>query len=99
VAQVPLLLSTTPGSPRNIEKHGLEKFNAFLADVQVSGTPDQVTEKAPRLRPAHRRWGLLTILSFGAMPPEEARANFDLYVREVLPVLRRHDVGGDLGVT
>ena len=32
------------------------------------------------------------------MPPDEAQANYDLYAREVLPVLHAHDVGGDLGV-
>ena len=29
----------------NIAKHGLDQFNGFLADLQVWGTPDQVTEK------------------------------------------------------
>ena len=33
------------GLAKNIEKHGLEKFNGFLADLQVWGTPDQVTAK------------------------------------------------------
>src|SRR5439155_11974126 len=30
---------------RNIAKHGIDKFNGFLADLQVWGTPEQVTEK------------------------------------------------------
>ena len=29
----------------NIAKHGIERFNGFLADLQVWGTPEQVTEK------------------------------------------------------
>ena len=29
----------------NIAKHGLEQFNGFLADLQVWGSPEQVTEK------------------------------------------------------
>ena len=33
------------GLANNIAKHGLEKFNGFLADLQVWGTPDEVAEK------------------------------------------------------
>ena len=33
------------GLAQNIQKHGFERFNGFLADLQVWGTPDQVTEK------------------------------------------------------
>ena len=29
----------------NIAKHGVDRFNGFLADLQVWGTPEQVTEK------------------------------------------------------
>jgi hypothetical protein len=36
----------------NIEKYGLEKFCAFLADLQVWGTPDQVVER-PHPTPGH----------------------------------------------
>ena len=32
------------------------------------------------------------------MTSEDARDCFDLFATEVLPELRRHDVGGDLGV-
>lgn len=86
------------GLARNIEKHGLEKFNAFLADLQVWGTPDQVTEKLLDYVRRTDAGGVLATLSFGGMPYDEANANFDLYAREVLPALHAHNVGGDIGV-
>lgn len=33
------------GRSKNIAKHGLEKFNGFLADLQVWGTPDRVVDR------------------------------------------------------
>jgi hypothetical protein len=33
------------------------------------------------------------------MPHSEAQESFDLFTSEVLPEIKRHDVGGDLGVT
>jgi alkanesulfonate monooxygenase SsuD/methylene tetrahydromethanopterin reductase-like flavin-dependent oxidoreductase (luciferase family) len=82
----------------NIARHGMERFNGFLADLQVWGSPDEVTE---RLLDYVRRCdaGALVIdVTFGDMPYDQARTNFDLFVSEVLPELHRHDVGGDIGV-
>jgi alkanesulfonate monooxygenase SsuD/methylene tetrahydromethanopterin reductase-like flavin-dependent oxidoreductase (luciferase family) len=84
---------------RNIEKHGLENFCGFLADLQVWGTPDEVTEKLVDYVRRTDAGGLVVPLSFGGLPPEETKANFDLFAREVLPELKRLDVGGDIGVT
>jgi alkanesulfonate monooxygenase SsuD/methylene tetrahydromethanopterin reductase-like flavin-dependent oxidoreductase (luciferase family) len=86
------------GLSRNIEKHGLEKFNAFLADLQVWGTPEQVTEKLLDYVRRTDAGGVLATLSYGGMPYDEVNANVDLFAREVLPVLQAHDVGGDIGV-
>jgi alkanesulfonate monooxygenase SsuD/methylene tetrahydromethanopterin reductase-like flavin-dependent oxidoreductase (luciferase family) len=83
----------------NIAKHGLERFNGFLADLQVWGTPEQVTEKLLDYVQRCGAGGLVVPLSFGGMPPDEARACFDLFAAEVLPELQRHDAGGDIGVT
>jgi alkanesulfonate monooxygenase SsuD/methylene tetrahydromethanopterin reductase-like flavin-dependent oxidoreductase (luciferase family) len=82
----------------NIAKHGLEKFNGFLGDLQIWGTPDQVTEKLLDYARRTNAGEIIAALSFGGMPFDEANANFELYAREVLPVLQAHDVGGDLGV-
>jgi len=83
----------------NIAKHGVDRFNGFLADLQVWGTPEQVTEKLLDYVKRTDAGGLVVPLCFGGMPAEEAQANFELFVAEVLPELRRHDVGGDIGVT
>jgi alkanesulfonate monooxygenase SsuD/methylene tetrahydromethanopterin reductase-like flavin-dependent oxidoreductase (luciferase family) len=83
----------------NIAKHGIERFNAFLADLQVWGSPEQVTERLLDYVKRTDAGPLVLPLCFGGMPPEEATANFELFTAKVLPELRRHDVGGDLGVT
>jgi alkanesulfonate monooxygenase SsuD/methylene tetrahydromethanopterin reductase-like flavin-dependent oxidoreductase (luciferase family) len=84
---------------QNIAKHGLDRFCGFLADLQVWGTPDEVTEKLLDYTKRIDAGGLVVPLSFGGMSPDETRANFDLFAAEVLPELKRHDVGGDIGVT
>ena len=82
----------------NIAKHGLDAFNGFLADLQVWGTPDEVTEKLLDYATRTDAGALVTPLSFGGMSTDEARANFALFATEVLPELQQHDAGGDIGV-
>ena len=82
----------------NIAKHGLERFSGFLADLQAWGTPEQVTTKLLEYVELCDAGALITPLVFGGMPDDEARSSFELYTSEVLPELRRHDVGGDIGV-
>ena len=86
------------GLARNIEKHGLEKFNGFLADLQVWGTPAEVAEKLIKYVKYLDVGALLVMLSYGGMSAEVARANHDLFVSSVLPKLKEYDVGGDMGV-
>jgi len=86
------------GLASNIAKHGLEKFNGFLADLQVWGTPEDVTEKLFDYVRRCDAGALVVPLCFGGMPDDVARASFDLFTAEVLPELQRHDVGGDIGV-
>jgi alkanesulfonate monooxygenase SsuD/methylene tetrahydromethanopterin reductase-like flavin-dependent oxidoreductase (luciferase family) len=83
---------------RRIEKHGLREFNEFLADLQVWGTPQEVAERLIELTSQLSLGGLLIALSYGGMPADVATRNFDLFTREVLPILKQHDVGGDIGV-
>ncbi len=63
----------------NIAKHGVDRFNGFLADLQVWGTPEQVTEKLLSYVERTDAGGLVCPLVFGGMPPDEARACFDLF--------------------
>jgi alkanesulfonate monooxygenase SsuD/methylene tetrahydromethanopterin reductase-like flavin-dependent oxidoreductase (luciferase family) len=86
------------GLARNIEKHGIDKFNGFLADLQVWGTPDQVTEKLLGYADRIDAGALMVSLSYGGMDPDVARANYDLLARRVLPEVARRDAGGDIGV-
>jgi alkanesulfonate monooxygenase SsuD/methylene tetrahydromethanopterin reductase-like flavin-dependent oxidoreductase (luciferase family) len=83
----------------NIAKHGVDRFNGFLADLQVWGTPEQVTEKLLGYIKRTDAGGLVCPLVFGGMPPDVAESSFQLFADEVLPELQRHDVGGDVGVT
>lgn len=86
------------GLARNIAKNGLEKFNGFLADLQVWGTPEQVIAKLKRYVALTDAGGLLLLPAYGAMEADVAKANFDLVARSILPALQKVDVGGDLGV-
>ncbi len=58
----------------NIAKHGLDQFNGFLADLQVWGTPDQVTEKLLDYVRRCDAGALVVPLSFGGMDVGEQRA-------------------------
>jgi alkanesulfonate monooxygenase SsuD/methylene tetrahydromethanopterin reductase-like flavin-dependent oxidoreductase (luciferase family) len=83
----------------NIAKHGVDKFAGFLADLQVWGTPEQVTEKLLGYVERTDAGAVVCPLVFGGMPAEEAIAGYELFASEVLPELQRYDVGGDIGVT
>jgi alkanesulfonate monooxygenase SsuD/methylene tetrahydromethanopterin reductase-like flavin-dependent oxidoreductase (luciferase family) len=86
------------GLARNIAKHGLDKFNGFLADLQVWGTPDQVVEKILANVARCEAGALIVQPRFGGMENDVAEKNYRLFVEKVLPALKAHDVGGDLGV-
>lgn len=87
------------GLAKNIKKHGMERFNSFLADLQVWGTPDQVTEKLLDYAKRTDAAGLVVPLCFGGMDTAESNDAFEVFAAEVLPELQRHDAGGDIGVT
>ncbi|MGV9292564.1 LLM class flavin-dependent oxidoreductase [Amycolatopsis sp. NPDC003676] len=86
------------GLSRNIARHGIDKFSGFLADLQVWGTPEQVVEKLLGYVEFLDAGAVLLVPAYGGMPVEVADANFDLIAREVLPALKAHEVGGDIGV-
>jgi alkanesulfonate monooxygenase SsuD/methylene tetrahydromethanopterin reductase-like flavin-dependent oxidoreductase (luciferase family) len=86
------------GLSRNIEKHGIDGFSSFLADLQVWGTPDQVVDKILDYVDRVHAGAVLMVPCYGNMPEDESDANFELIVGEVLPRLKAYDVGGDIGV-
>ena len=84
---------------RNINRHGIDKFNGFLADLNVWGTPDQVNEQLLEMVDRCDAGGMVLLPVYGGMPEDLANDNFELLAKEVLPILKAKDVGGDLGVT
>ena len=84
---------------RNIEKHGVESFVKFLADLQVWGTPDQCFERIMEQHELAGTCGLIGAFSYGGMPHESADANMRLFADKVLPRLKavgvKTVVGGD----
>lgn len=80
---------------RNIEKHGIDKFNGFLADLQVWGTPEQVTEKLQQMVAEFDIGSMIVYLQYGDMPFELGTANYELFARKVLPHLKDIQIAGD----
>jgi len=72
----------------NIARHGPEQFNGFLADLQVWGSPEQVTEKLLDYVQRCDAGALVVPLSFGGMSTEESHACFDLFARACFPSSR-----------
>jgi alkanesulfonate monooxygenase SsuD/methylene tetrahydromethanopterin reductase-like flavin-dependent oxidoreductase (luciferase family) len=77
---------------RNIAKHGVEKFNGFLADLQVWGSPEEVTAKLQEMVRRFDIGSFIVFTQFGGMPLTIGRANFNLFVEKVMPHLKAIDV-------
>ncbi|MGE0667436.1 MAG: LLM class flavin-dependent oxidoreductase [Sphingomonadales bacterium] len=86
------------GLARNIAKHGIDKFNGFLADLQIWGDPDEVTRKILDYVGRCDAGAVILQPRFGGMDDATATRNYRLIAERVLPALKAHDVGGDLGV-
>lgn len=82
---------------RNINKHGVNKFVDFLADLQVWGTPDQVFERMMDYREKIDCAGFIGVFSYGGMPHDMAKDNMRLFAKKVLPRLKQIDVGANSG--
>ena len=81
-----------------IEKHGRESFVRFLASLQPCGTPEQVARRIAADVKRVDAAGVIAVSSYGRMPAERARANQELFAREVLPALRVLDTGEEVGL-
>lgn len=73
-----------------IAKHGPEQFTRFLADLQVWGTPDQVTEQMIEHQRMLDSAGVIGVFGYGGMPDDVAKSNVQLFAEKVLPRLRAH---------
>lgn len=77
----------------SIEKHGIEKFNEFLADLQIWGRPEEVVEKLQQMKERFDVGQFIIYTQFGDMPFEVGRENYELVARKVLPALKGLDAG------
>ena len=82
-----------------IAKHGTEGYARFLADLQIHGTPDQVTEQLTENVRRLDGGGVIAVLSYGDMAFDAARENQRLFARSVLPRLQAIDTERRIGVT
>ncbi len=76
----------------SVEKHGIEKFNNFLADLQIWGRPEEVVEKLKSMVDRFDVGSFIIYTQFGDMPFEVGRDNYELFARKVLPHLKDIDV-------
>jgi alkanesulfonate monooxygenase SsuD/methylene tetrahydromethanopterin reductase-like flavin-dependent oxidoreductase (luciferase family) len=86
------------GLRRNIEKHGVLQFKQFLADLQISGTPQQVLDATVDRVRALDCAAVINVLSMGGMPAEVADRNFMTYAEHVLPKLKGIDTFRAIGL-
>ncbi|MBV1689018.1 LLM class flavin-dependent oxidoreductase [Novosphingobium sp. G106] len=77
---------------RSVEKNGIEKFNEFLADLQIWGRPEEVYEKLALMQERFDVGQFIIYTQFGDMPFDLGRANYELFARKVLPRLKDIDV-------
>ena len=81
----------------NIDKHGIDQFVSFLAELQIWGTPDQVYEKMIENQKRVDAAGSICMFSYGGMPLDLAKQNMRLFAEKVLPRLKAYDVGVEIG--
>jgi alkanesulfonate monooxygenase SsuD/methylene tetrahydromethanopterin reductase-like flavin-dependent oxidoreductase (luciferase family) len=85
------------GLSQNIEKHGRDGFVRFLADLQVWGTPDEVTEQLIEYQRLCGAGGIIGVFSYGGMPAAEVAQNLDTFAQRVLPRLHDHPTPQGVG--
>lgn len=72
----------------SVEKHGIDKFNNFLADLQIWGRPEEVTEKLKAMVERFDIGSFIIYTQFGDMPFDVGLENYELFTRKVLPYLK-----------
>lgn len=87
------------GISSNIAKHGRDKFARFLAELQVWGTPDEVTDQLIEYQRMVGAGGVIGVFSYGGMPFDEAEENMRLFSDKVMPRLRAHEIDGGVGTS
>jgi len=67
---------------------GMEAMTDFFVDLQIWGTPGQVTEKIVNLQDETYMDGYMGVFSYAGMPIEEADRSMKLFARTVMPELQ-----------
>ncbi|TXL69713.1 LLM class flavin-dependent oxidoreductase [Vineibacter terrae] len=80
-------------------KLGSKEFVDFFVDLQVWGTPEQCYERIMKIHGMVNNSGFNAVLSYGNMPPEEARRNRDTFVRTIMPELKKFDAGAPIDLS
>jgi alkanesulfonate monooxygenase SsuD/methylene tetrahydromethanopterin reductase-like flavin-dependent oxidoreductase (luciferase family) len=73
---------------KSVEKNGIDKFNNFLADLQIWGRPEEVFEKLQAMVERFDVGSFIIYTQFGDMPFEVGRDNYELFSRKILPRLK-----------
>lgn len=85
------------GLSKNINKHGVDQFIDFLADLQIWGTPDEVYKKMADYQRMTDCAGFMGVFSYGGMPHDMAKQNIHTFAEKVLPRVKALDVGVEVG--
>jgi alkanesulfonate monooxygenase SsuD/methylene tetrahydromethanopterin reductase-like flavin-dependent oxidoreductase (luciferase family) len=78
---------------KHIERHGADHAAQQFVELMPYGTPEQVLEKVRRIHRHIGNAGLLATFSFGGMPYDVAERSLRLFSKEVLPELKKFEVG------
>jgi alkanesulfonate monooxygenase SsuD/methylene tetrahydromethanopterin reductase-like flavin-dependent oxidoreductase (luciferase family) len=81
-----------------IAKHGRDRFVEFLAGLQPCGTAEEIAAKLIEDVTRVDAAGVIVVSSYGGMPEPLAGANQERFAREVLPLLKAHDTGAEVGI-
>ena len=96
-------LETVPGYEyyaglrKGIEKRGFDRFVRFLADLQITGTPDEVVEQTIDRVRLIDAGGVLNCFNFGGMSDELGTQSMKLYAHKVLPQLKQFEPEREIG--
>lgn len=79
-----------------LHTYGDEKAVEFFADLQVYGTPEQVYGKIVKINQQTANKAFIGVFSYAGMPHQEAVRNMTQFAREVMPEVRKIEVGEDI---
>ena len=79
-----------------LHTYGDEKAIEFFADLQVYGTPEQVHAKIVKIHEQTANKAFVGVFSYAGMPHAEAVRNMTQFAREVMPEVKKIEVGEEI---